>query len=176
MKKILIILVLVFFAVSCATISERYTEKRIQVTPQEYEEYASAGPSSYYYSYGYSPYYYSPFYWVGFYWWNPYSFWDPFFYYGFYDFYYGYYPGYYRGYYGSYYPGYWGTRYGRSVIWKKQLKKGTLRTIPRSTIRKTSRKVGSTGRIRTIIPRTGISARSPIRSTTRVSTTKIKKK
>lgn len=173
MKKVLIILVLALFAISCATIDERYTGKRIKVAPQEYEEYSSAAPSSYYYGFGFTPYYYSPFYWVGFYWWNPYLFWDPFFYYGFYDFYYGYYPGYYWGY---YYPGYWGTRYGRSVIWKKQLQKGTLRTIPRSTVRKSSRRVGSTGRIRTMIPRSGISVRSPISSTRRVSATKIKKK
>ena len=178
MKKILIILILVFFAVSCATIDQRYTEKRIKVSPQEqeYEEYSSAGASPYYYGYGYSPYYYSPFYWVGFYWWSPYLFWDPFFYYGFYNFYYGYYPGYYGRYYGGYYPGYWGTRYGRSVIWKKQLKKGTLRTIPKSRVKNISGKAGSTGRIRSTISRSGTSIRTTVSSTSRVSSTKIKKK
>ncbi len=174
MKKVLIIVVLALFAISCATINERYTEKRIRVAPQEYEEYSVEAPSSYsyYYGFGFMPYYYSPFYWVGFYCWNPYLFWDPFYYYGFYDIYYGYYPGYYRGY---YYPGYWGTRYGHSVIWKKQLQKGTLRTIPRSTVKKSLRRVGSTGRIRTMVPRTGISVKSTTSSTSKVSATKIKK-
>ena len=122
MKKVAIILALVFFITSCATIDQRYTGKRIIVEKARYDD--SYVDDYYYdyvpYSYRYRPYYYSPFFWMGFYWWDPYFYWYPFNYYGLYSYYYGYYPGYY--YYGGspYYSYYY--RYGRTSATKSMLK------------------------------------------------------
>lgn len=151
MKKLAIILPLIFLIASCATIDERYTGKRILVESQEYDDYYDY--EDYHpYNNRYSPYYYSPFYWMGFYWGNPYFFWNPFSYYGMSSYYYGYYPGYYSG-----YPYYRSYRYGLPVITKKMLKKRPSRIIPKSSLRGRSGTTRSTGRISSTRSRSGSS-------------------
>ncbi len=110
MKKQAVILSVVIlagvFLTSCAVIDHRYTGKRIQVAPGEYEYRDSAYPGDNYDPY-YS-YYYDPFFWTGLSFWNPFwhfgfvNYWS----YGWYPYYWGYYP-----YYWGYYPSYWGGWY-----------------------------------------------------------------
>lgn len=146
MKKLALIIALVFviavFFFGCTTIDKHYTGKRIQTEPVNH-------PDDYYMdaynypSYYYGPYYtsyYDPFLWVGF------SFWNPYWHYGYlWNWYYGYYSPYYYGYYSPYYWGYYSPyggsnyypsgRYYRSYISKRQLsRRGTYRTSP--TIRR----------------------------------------
>jgi len=143
MKKLVIILSLVIigaiFLSSCATIETLYTGKRIPVDPAEYE-YRDQLDRGYYSSgYYYDPYYtsyFSPSLWAGF------SFWNPFWYYGFLgSCYYGspYYWGYYTSpyYWGrGYYPSYGGSGYYpyrstyRTYIRKNQLSQGRSSRSP----------------------------------------------
>jgi len=177
MRKIAVILSLVIvalFLASCTTIDERYTGKRIRTEPaarvdEDYDRSIVYGGA-----YVFDPYYYpyyDPFFWTGF------SFWNPFWHYGFLGYsYYGYYSPYYWGY--SWYYPYWGSRYSgrstrvRTVIRKDQLSGRSARG--RSVVRV---KGGSgTSRVTTKIRSRSLSPRvsaPPARSTTR---TVVKKK
>ncbi len=166
MKKLLLILslaiIITVFFLGCTTIDKRYTGKRIQTEPAEHPGDYYMDPYDYYGYYG--PYYsshYDPFLWVGF------SFWNPFWHYGYLSsWYYGYYSPYYYGYYSPYYwryyRTYWGnqyypsSRYYKTYITKRQLRgRSTYRSSP--VIRKgTSVRRGST---------TGIRSRSGVTST-----------
>ena len=167
MKKLIpiiaLVILLIFLFSSCTSINTRYTGKRIIVEREYYDEYEEDYPPSYY---DYHPYY-SPFFFSGLNWWNPY------WYYGMYGYSYGLYNYLYYNY--PYYGSYWGARYGSSVISKKQLKKGTTRTI-----RGVSRGSSSIGRIRSTGSRTGTSrigsSSGRISSSGRVSRGRIKKK
>jgi predicted small secreted protein len=158
MKKLVLILSLIvltaIFLSNCTTIDQRYTGKRIQVEPAEdYDDYSprrSYHPRYSYYDPFYDPYY-DPFYWTGF------SFWNPFWHYGFFGYsFYNYYSPYYRGYYGLYYP-YGGSRYyRRSPYYKTYVRKDQLK---RSSTARSTRVGRSTGATRTRTA-TGVKARS----------------
>jgi len=182
MKKLVLILslaifVLMFFA-SCTTIDKQYTGKRIMTEPVEHpEDYQS----DYYYhprSY-YDPYfssYYDPFLWTGF------SFWNPFWHYGYLGYwwyghyspyYWGYYPGYYWG--GSYYPSRTNTR---TYVRKEQLSGRKVYKTPTTGRRITTGKKGYTTsvRSRSMVPTTRTSASSVSRTRTSSGTTVKRKK
>ncbi|MFC2156400.1 hypothetical protein ACFLT9_01055 [Acidobacteriota bacterium] len=135
MKKagLILILSLIFIVTSCTTIEPQFTDKRPTIQPSDdyYDYDYDSGPSYRYdYDYGYYGSYYPYFHtmpsiWFGLNWWNP------FWYYGFYDYYYWYHP---RGYMWGYNPTYV-TRNGRPVVRKSGLQKPTTRTIPRGTVR-----------------------------------------
>lgn len=175
MKKLAMILSLVMigtiFLSNCATIETRYTSKRIPVDPAEYEyrDYADRG---YYYGYDYEPYYtsyFSPSIWMGF------SFWNPFWYYGFLGstyyyspYYWGYYP--YSYYWGrGYYPPYWGSGYYpyrstyRMVLQKNQLSRGRSSSSPGIRTQSSGKRSGSA---------TSIKSRSLTPSKTRTTSTR----
>ncbi len=193
MKKlavfISVIVLIVVFLTSCAVIDHRYTGKRIQVAPGEYEYRDDYAPRGDYYDPYYSSYY-DPFFWTGL------SFWNPFWHYGFintwsfgyYPYYWGYYPsywGYYPSYWG-YYPSYWGGRYYpsyrsnyRYVIRKNQLSGTRSYRVPTVRTRNSSgRKSSSTSiRSRSLTPSRRISAPRTRTSSTRTSSrTTVKKK
>jgi len=158
MKNLVLIFSVIFLVSSCATIDEYYTGEGIRVKPEKHKEYYDHSP---YYS-PYMPSYYSPVYWGGFSLGFPYFFWSPYSYYGFYDYYYGFYNPYY-GYYGGYnrgYPIYYGSRYGRSVITKKQLQKRTGSRVSTKNVQGNVGKITSTGRIKSTATRSGSSTRS----------------
>ena len=169
MKKLIpiiaFIILFIFLFSSCTVINTRYTGKRIITEREAYEEYDDYYlPSDYYYSYG--PYY-NPFMWTGL------NMWNPFWYYGMFGYSYGMYN--YLYYNLPYYGSYGGIRYGSSVISKRQLKRGSKKSL-----RGISRRSGSQGRIKatrsgTISSRTG-SSRGRISSSGRVSRSRIKKK
>jgi hypothetical protein len=134
MKKTIFVLVLIALVSSCTVIDPQFTEKRIRVEPSESYGYRP------YYSPHYSSYYYNPYMWSGWYgWWSPYWL-------------YGYYSSY-----GPYNPYFWGwynygygrgrvsTYDGRSVITKRQLGKGTVRSVPSRISRGSARTVRSSG-------------------------------
>ncbi|MFW6140357.1 MAG: hypothetical protein ACOC5S_03275, partial [Acidobacteriota bacterium] len=89
MKKLIIIIPLIMLISGCIVIEERYRTPGPRVETVRYYDYY---PSYYYGFYG-DPYYY----WIGTSWWNP------FWYYGFYNYYYGWYYPHYSAYY-HYYP------------------------------------------------------------------------
>jgi hypothetical protein len=151
MKKLVLIFSVIFLVSSCTTIDEMYTGEGIKVKPEKHKESYDDSP---YYS-SYIPSYYSPIFWGGFSLGFPYFFWNPYSYYGFYDYYYGYYGGYYRG-----YPIYYRSRVGRSVITKKQLKKRTSSRVTTGNVYGTTGKTKSTGRIRSTVKKSGSSTRS----------------
>jgi len=151
MKNLVLIFSVIFLVSSCTTIDEYYTGEGIRVKPEKHKEYYDDSP---YYSH-YMPSYYSPIYWGGFSFGFPYFFWSPYSYYGFYDYYYGYYGGYYRG-----YPIYYRSRYGRTVITKKQLKNRTSSRVSTKNVQGYVGKIRSTGRIRSTVTRSGSSTRS----------------
>ena len=180
MKKIIIILPLVMLIAGCMVIEERYRVRGVNVDPGYVDYYEYSPVHDYYYTpfFGFSPY------WIGLGWWNP------FYHYGFYDYYFGYYYPYHYGYYGGwYYPG-TTYRYGRSRITKDQLQqprvRGTSTRVTRTRISGSSGKTGTTrGTVsRTRIKKSGTSSVTRSRgSTTRVtrgtssgSGTKVKKK
>jgi hypothetical protein len=167
MKNLVLIFSVIFLVSSCTTIDEYYTGEGIRVKPEKHKEYYDDSP---YYS-SYMPSYYSPIYWGGFSLGFPYFFWSPYSYYGFYDYYYGYYGGYYRG-----YPVYYRSRYGRPVITKKQLKKGTSSRVSTRSVQGTVGKIKSTGRIRTTVTRSVSSTRSRTTSSSRGSRGTVRKK
>jgi hypothetical protein len=164
MKKTVVIFsvvaLIVVFMTSCAMIDQRYTGKRIQVAPGEsqYRDYEYTSGYDYYDPY-YS-YYYDPFFWTGL------SIWNPFWHYGFMNYwsfgfgyspyYWGYSP-YYWGYYptfwgsGYYYPGYAGRYYTnyrsgyRYVIRRNQLRDSRGRSVPSVRSRRSSRARISSG-------------------------------
>ena len=166
MKKLIPIIALVilfiFLFSSCTAINARYTGKRIRVEREVYEEYDDYYlPSDYYYSYGA---YYNPFLWTGF------NMLNPYWYYGMYGYSYGLYN--YLYYNLPYYGSYGGIGYGRSVISKRQLRKGSTRSVrgisgSQSRIRSTTS--------RTISSRSG-SSRGRIPSSGRVSRSRIRRK
>jgi hypothetical protein len=160
MKKLVLIFSVIFLISSCTTIDELYTGEGIRVIPEKQEESYDDSP---YYSY-YRPHSYSPIFWGGFSLGFPYFFWNPYSYYGFYDYYYGYYGGYYRG-----YPIYYRSRYGRTVITKKQLKKRTSSRVTTGNVYGTVGKTKSTGKIKSTIKRSSSSIRSRGISSGRVS-------
>ena len=194
MKKLVVILsviiLTVVFLTSCAVIDQQYTGKRINVAPGEYEyrdsDYAPRGD---YYDPYYSSYY-DPFFWTGL------SFWNPFWHYGFINYwsfgYYPYYGGYYP-YYWGYYPSYWGgwyyyPRWGgryypsyrsnyRYVIRKNQLSGTRSYRVPAVRTKSSSGNKGKTTSIRSrsLAPSTRIST-SRTTSTRTSSRTTIKKK
>ena len=175
MKKFVLIFSLIFLVSNCAVIDKRYTGKRIIVESRVYEEYDDYYSDYDYspYSYRYRPYYSSPFYWMGFYMWDPYFFWSPFSYYGFYNYYSGYYPGYY----GGYYPyNYWSSRYGRSVITKRQLQKRAIRSVIKKSGRRIYGSTKSTGKIRSTVSRSSSSTTSRSTTSSRGSSSKVKKR
>lgn len=154
MKNLVLIFSVVFLITSCTTIEEQYTGEGIRVKPEKHKEYYDDSP---YYS-SYMPSYYSPVYWGGFSFGFPYFFWSPYSYYGFYesmDYYYGYYGGYNRG-----YPLYRGSRSGRSVITKKQLKKRTSSRVTTGNVQGNVGNITSTGKTTSTVTRSGSSARS----------------
>jgi len=110
MKKLLIILPLIALIAGCVVIDERYSGPRVRIEPDDsYYDYSPGYYNDYYpYYSNYGPYSFSPYSWFGL------SMWNPFYYYGLYNSYWGYYGGYYGGYYPS--------RYGRSVVTRRQLK------------------------------------------------------
>ncbi len=190
MKKLVLILslaifVLMFF-VSCTTIDKQYTGKRIQTEPVEHpEDYQSdydTYPRYYYDSY-YSPYY-DPFLWTS------YSFWNPFWHYGYlgywwYGYYSPYYGGYYPGYYWGYYPRYyWGSRYypsrtnTRTYVRKEQLSGRRVYKTPTSSRRITTGKKGYTSGVksRSMVPARRSSTSSVSRTRTSSGTTVKRKK
>ena len=126
MKKLIIIIPLIMLISGCVVIEERYRTPgpRVVVESGRYYDYY---PSHYYGFYA-DPFYY----WMGASWWNP------FWYYGFYNYYYGwYYP-----HYGSYYY-YYPSRYyvrGSDVITKDQLKDPSKAGMSGRKIRYTERK------------------------------------
>ncbi|MGD2295655.1 MAG: hypothetical protein PVF22_07440 [Candidatus Aminicenantes bacterium] len=163
MKKIIFVLALMVLVTSCTVIDPQYTGKRIRVEPREYYD-----ETPYYRSY-YSPYY-SSYMWSGWYGW-----WSPYWLYGYYS-YYGPYNPYFWSWYNYGYPR--GRAYsGRTVITKRQLSKGSVRSVPRSRIsRGSTRKVHSSG-TRSSISRSG-SRRSAVSrgSSSRGSSSRVKKK
>lgn len=158
MKNLVLIFSLIFLVASCTTIDEQYTGEGIRVKPEKHKEYYDDSP---YYS-RYIPSYYSPFFWGGFSLGFPYFFWSPYSYYGFYDYYYGYYGGYYRD-----YPIYYRSKYGRSVITKKQLKRRTSSRDSTRNVQGSVGKIKNTGRIRSTVTRSGSSTRSRATSSSR---------
>lgn len=186
MKKLLLILtlaiVMAVFFLGCTTIDKHYTGKRIQTEPAE-------DPGGYYMDpydypgYYYEPYYssyYDPFLWVG------YSFWNPFWHYGYlWNWYYGYYSPYYYGYYSPYYWGYsrsyWGSnyypsgRYYRSYISKRQLSRRSAYRPSSITRRGATVRKGYTTSIRS---RSSVpsSRSSGIRTRTSSSRTSVRRK
>jgi len=167
MKNLVLIFSVIFLVSSCTVINEQYTGEGIRVKPEKHKEYYDQGP---YYS-RYIPSYYSPIYWGGFSLGFPYFFWSPYSYYGFYDYYYGYYGGYYRG-----YPIYYRSRYGRSVITKRQLNKRTSSRVTSRGVQGNIGKIRSTGRTRSTVTRSGSSTRSRGTSSSRGSRGTVKKK
>ena len=138
MKKagFVLILSLIFIVTSCTSIDPQITDKRPRIQPAD--DYYEGG-SYYDYGYGYYGSYYPYFHtmpsiWFGLNWWNP------FWYYGFYDYYYWYHP---RGYMWGYSPVYV-TRTGRPVVRKSGLQKPTIRSIPRGTVK--GRSISSRGK------------------------------
>lgn len=170
MRGLIIICVLLLLFSSCTVINERYTEKRIRVEPDVYyddtPDYEDSLYSYYSPSYFYNPFIYYPYYWSGFGWW------DPFWYWGFYGNNYWYYRNYWSPYF--FYPSRYGTRYGRSIITKRQLQKRTSsRTI--KSPKGIAIKGGSTGTIKSKgIRSTSTRSRPP--SSSRGSSGKIKKR
>ncbi|NIO49080.1 MAG: hypothetical protein GTN73_06560 [Candidatus Aminicenantes bacterium] len=160
MKNLVLIFSVIFLVMSCTTIDEQYTGEGIKVKPEKHKEYYDDSP---YYSH-YMPSYYSPIFWGGFSLGFPYFFWSPYSYYGFYDYYYGYYGGYYRG-----YPIFYRSRYGRTVITKKQLKKRTSSRVTTGNVHRTVGKTTSTGKIKSTVKRSSSSTRSRGTSSGRVS-------
>jgi len=168
MKKAAKILSLVIFIgvflANCTTIEKRYTGRRIQTAPSEYE-YRDYGTQDYYSrGYYYDPYdsfYFGPSYWGGF------SFWNPFWYYGILGSYYWGYSPYYWG--RGYYPYYRRTGYSpyrstyRSYIRKDQLRRGRTSRSPSVRTKKSSKRSGYT---------TGIRSRSLAPARTRTSVTR----
>lgn len=167
MKNLVLIFSVIFLVSSCTTIDEYYTGEGIRVKPEKQKEYYDDSP---YYS-NYMPSYYSPIFWGGFSLGFPYFFWNPYSYYGLYDHYYGYYGGYYRG-----YPIYYRSRYGKSVITKKQLKKRSTSRVTTKGVQGTVGKTTSTGRIRSTVTRSGSSTRSRTTSSRGGSRGTVKKK
>jgi hypothetical protein len=195
MKRLAVILSVIIFSMvfltSCAMIDQRYTGKRIQVAPGDYEyrdnDYALRGD---YYDPYYS-YYDDPFFWTGL------SFWNPFWHYGFINYWsFGYYP-YYGGYYPSYwgyYPSFWGgsnyypiwgmgyypsyrTNY-RYMIRKNQLSRTGSYRVPSVRTRSVSGKKSTSIKSRPLAPSSRTSSvRTRTSSSTRTSSrTTIKKK
>lgn len=176
MKKIIIILPLIMLIAGCMVIEERYRVRGVQVDPDYVDYYEYTPVHDYYYTpfFGFSPY------WIGLGWWNP------FYHYGFYDYYFGYYYPYHYGYSGGwYYPG-TTYRYGESRITKDQLRQPRTRgTTSRVTRTRVTGKTGTTrGTVtRTRITRSGTSRGTTSRGTTTRTTrgtsssgTKVKKK
>lgn len=151
MKNLVLIFSVIFLVTSCTTIEEQYTGEGIRIKPEKHKEYYDDSP---YYS-SYMPSYYSPVYWGGFSLGFPYFFWSPYSYYGIYDYYYGYYGGYNRG-----YPLYRGSRYGGSVITKKQLKKRTSSRVTTGNVQGNVGNITSTGKTRSTVTRSGSATRS----------------
>jgi len=128
MKKLIIIIPLIMLISGCVVIEERYRMSGPRVETVRYYDYY---PSYSHYGFYRDPFYY----WMGMSWWNP------FWYYGFYNYYYGwYYP-----HYGSYYYGYYPSRYsrGRDVITKGQLKDPNKTGVSERNIRTIDRKSAS---------------------------------
>ena len=150
MKNLALIFSVVFLITSCTVIDGQYTGEGIRVKPEKHKEYYDDSP---YYS-SYIPSYYSPVYWGGFSLGFPYFFWSPYSYYGFYNYYYGNYGGYNRG-----YPTYYSSRYGRSMITKKQLAKRTSSRVTTGTVQGNVGKITSTGKTRSTVTRSRSSTR-----------------
>jgi len=129
MKKLIIIIPLIMLISGCIVIEERYRTPGPRVAPVEYYDYYPSYYSSYY---GYYPY--PNFYWMGTSWWNP------FWYYGFYNYYYGWYSPSYGRYY-HYYP----RRYyrGSDTITKGQLRDPNKTRVSGRNIRTVDRKSAS---------------------------------
>ncbi len=190
MKKLILILslaifILIFIA-SCTTIDERYTGKRVKTEPAMHpDDYQSDQyyQPSYYYDPYFSPYY-DPFLWTGF------SFWNPFWHYGYLGYWwYGYYSPYYWGYYSPYYWGYYpssyrsGRYYGyrsnyRTYVRKEQLSGSRANRAPSTVRRVTTGKKGYTTSIRSrsSVPKTRTSASSVSRTRTSSGTSVKRKK
>jgi hypothetical protein len=145
MKKMIIIVPLILLISGCMVIEERYRVRSVQVDPGyvDYYEYTPAYDSYY------TPFFGNSSYWIGLGWWNP------FYHYGFYDYYFGYYYPNYYGYYGGwYYPG-TTYRYGKSRITKDQLRSPRTRGTT-SRVSRTRVSSGKTGTTRGTVSRTRI--------------------
>ena len=153
MRKIIFVLALIALVSSCTVIDPQYTGKRIRVEPSEPYGYQP------YYSPHYSSYYHNPYMWSGWYgWWSPYWL-------------YGYYSSY-----GPYNPYFWGwynygygrgraiTYGGKKVITKRQLGKGTVRSVPSSRISRGSTRSGRSTVSRGTISRSGAGRATSSRS------------
>ncbi|MBD3414708.1 MAG: hypothetical protein GF421_09800 [Candidatus Aminicenantes bacterium] len=138
MKKLFIIIPLIIvFLSGCIVIEERYRAPGPRVRTVDYYDYSPA-----YYGY-YDYYWYPSYYWMGMSWWNP------FWYYGFYNYYYGWYYPYYSSYY--YYPGStYPSRYtrGKSVVTKDGLKNPRKTGVSTRRIRSVDRKAVSRSKTR----------------------------
>jgi hypothetical protein len=156
MKKIIIIIPLIMLIAGCMVIEERYRVGGARVDPGYVDYYEYTPVYDYYYTpfFGFSPY------WIGLGWWNP------FYHYGFYDYYFGYYYPSYYGYYGGwYYPG-TTYRYGKSRITKDQLSQPRAGGSTSRVIR--TRISGKTGTTKGTVSRTRITSSG----TSRVSTSR----
>ena len=167
MKNLLLIFSVIFLITSCTVIDEQYTGEGIRVKPEKHKEYYDDSP---YYS-SYIPSYYSRVYWGGLSLGFPYFFWSPYSYYGFPNYYYGYYGGYSQG-----YPLYRESKYARSVITKKQLRKRTRSRVTTGNTQGNVGKIRSTGKTRSTVRRSGSSTRSRRTSSGGGSRSRVKKK
>ncbi len=140
MKKIISILALIVFISSCTVIDSNLTGKRIVTEPRD-----DYGYSPTYSSYGS---YYSPYMMSGWYGW-----WNPFWLYGYYGNY-GLYNPYSGGWYSS---GSRGGYTGKTVITKRQLSKGTTRTLSNGRIIKSAIRSIRSGGTRSTVSRSGSS-------------------
>ncbi len=137
MKKIICVLALIALVTSCTVIDTGYTGRRIVTEPMD--------------DYGYTPTYgsyYSPTMLSGWYGW-----WNPFWLYGYYNSYGGPYNPYFRGWYSS---GSRSTFTGKTVITKRQLSKGTTRTLSKGRVIKGAVRTIRSG-TRSTVSRTGSS-------------------
>lgn len=143
MKKIISVLALIVLITSCTVIDTSYTGRRIVTEPRDdYGYYPTYG------SYGFYDSYYSPFLWSGWY-----GLWNPFWLYGYYGNY-GFYNPYFGGWYSS------GSRSGytgKTVITKRQLSKGTTRTLSNGRIIKSAIRSIRSGGTRSTVSRSGSS-------------------
>ncbi|MFC2161836.1 hypothetical protein ACFLRX_09325 [Acidobacteriota bacterium] len=143
MKKIIFVLALIVLVTSCTVIEPNYTGKRIVIEPRDDYGYS---PTYGYYDYDYGSLY-SPYMWSGWY-----GLWNPFWLYGYYN-YYGPYNPYFWGWYSS------GSRSGgytgKTVITKRQLSKGTTRTLSNGRIIKGSSRTVRSGSTRSTVSRSG---------------------
>lgn len=143
MKKIIFVLALIVLVTSCTVIDTRYTGRRIVTEPRD-----DYGYSPTYGSYGFYDSYYSPFLWSGWY-----GLWNPFWFYGYYGNY-GLYNPYFGGLYSS---GSRGGYTGKTVITKRQLSKGTTRTLSNGRIIKGAVRSIRSGGTRSTVSRSGSS-------------------